>query len=201
MSTSAPDGLRERKRRRTRDEIQARALDLFVAQGYRSTTMEQVAAAADVSARTVYRYFPTKDALVVTDSDDDRLIEAFEAELASGGAIASFRRALTIVFTDLQSGTEESSAHRRVLIGAEPELAAALLRQVQGMAVRCAQVLVERTGRQADADEALQLAGAVMGIALVTLGVGVPGSPGGPLDEQIDRLRTALDHLEHGFSF
>lgn len=58
-------GLRETKMERTRRFIADKAFELFVTQGYDNTTVEQIAAAAEVGARTVYRYYPTKEALVV----------------------------------------------------------------------------------------------------------------------------------------
>ncbi|RZQ61443.1 TetR/AcrR family transcriptional regulator [Amycolatopsis suaedae] len=56
--------LRATKMERTRDLIAETALTLFQEQGYADTTVEQIAAAAEVGARTVYRYYPTKEALV-----------------------------------------------------------------------------------------------------------------------------------------
>ncbi|MGA9598513.1 MAG: helix-turn-helix domain-containing protein, partial [Acidimicrobiia bacterium] len=53
--------LRQRKKERARLAIQAAALTLFEDQGYDNTTVEQIAAVAEVSPSTVYRYFTTKD--------------------------------------------------------------------------------------------------------------------------------------------
>lgn len=58
-------GLRETKMERTRQLIADKAFELFVAQGYEKTTVEQIAAASEVGARTLYRYYATKEALVV----------------------------------------------------------------------------------------------------------------------------------------
>lgn len=54
-------GLREQKAQRTRAAILDAALDLFGEQGFEQTTMDQVAARAEVGVATLYRYFPTKD--------------------------------------------------------------------------------------------------------------------------------------------
>ena len=59
--TEKAEGLRERKRRETLRRIAEIGLQLFVEQGYEATTLEAVAAAAGVSARTFFHYFKTKD--------------------------------------------------------------------------------------------------------------------------------------------
>lgn len=64
-------GLRERKKADTHDAIRAAAADLFLAHGFERTTMEAVAEAANVSVRTVFRYFPTKEDLFFGDIEED----------------------------------------------------------------------------------------------------------------------------------
>lgn len=61
--TSPRPNVRERNRDRLRDDIGVAARRLFAEQGYGSTTIEQVAEAAGVSARTVFRHFPRKEDL------------------------------------------------------------------------------------------------------------------------------------------
>lgn len=58
-------GLRELKAERTRAALATAASELFLAQGYDDTTMEQIAERAEVGASTLYRYFPTKDLLLL----------------------------------------------------------------------------------------------------------------------------------------
>src|SRR4051812_23367175 len=64
------EGLRERKKRQTREAIAAAARELFTARGFESVTVAEVAAAADVSEKTVFNYFPTKEDLVFWNSED-----------------------------------------------------------------------------------------------------------------------------------
>jgi len=59
-------GLRERKAQRSRDRIVSEAMALFSGNGYESTTMEGIAEAADMSPSTLYRYFPSKDSIVLS---------------------------------------------------------------------------------------------------------------------------------------
>lgn len=58
-------GLRERNAAQTREAISEVALDLFVAQGFEATKMEEIAVRAGVGASTLYRYFPSKDQLLI----------------------------------------------------------------------------------------------------------------------------------------
>lgn len=58
-------GLREKKAARTREQILEVAAELFLSQGYDETTMEQIAEAAEVAPSTLYRYFPSKDLLIL----------------------------------------------------------------------------------------------------------------------------------------
>jgi AcrR family transcriptional regulator len=68
-------GLRERKKLKTAQQLADVALDLFERQGYASTSVAQVAHAAEVSPRTLFRYFGTKEDLVFADSS--RFLTAF----------------------------------------------------------------------------------------------------------------------------
>jgi AcrR family transcriptional regulator len=70
MAEASAFGLRERKKLRTRATLIEAAADLCLRQGFDNTTVEQIAAAADVSPRTFSRYFPTKDAVVVAIADE-----------------------------------------------------------------------------------------------------------------------------------
>jgi AcrR family transcriptional regulator len=71
------NGLRERKKRRTRASLVEAAADLCLRNGYDATTVEQIAALADVSPRTFSRYFPTKESVITAMTGD---MDGFIAE-------------------------------------------------------------------------------------------------------------------------
>lgn len=87
----APSGRRERKRQQTADAIVQAARELFTGQGYAATTMEQIAARADVAKGTLYAHFPVKEAIL---GDYMRAeLRAGEAQLAPRLAAAADTRA------------------------------------------------------------------------------------------------------------
>src|SRR4029450_2224110 len=84
------ESLRERHKRRTAEAIVASAMELFAERGFERTTIDQIAAAADISRRTFFRYFADKEELFF--AEDERLLEVVEQTLdAASGAPASTR--------------------------------------------------------------------------------------------------------------
>jgi AcrR family transcriptional regulator len=78
MSEQPTPGLRERKKLRTRATLIQTAAELCERHGYDNTTVEQIAAAADVSPRTFSRYFPTKEAVIFAIIEDTAAFVADE---------------------------------------------------------------------------------------------------------------------------
>lgn len=77
-STTSTPGLRQRKKQRTRETIVKVALDLFAKQRYEHTTITEIADAAEVSRRTIFAYFPTKEDILFHDKQEmhERLARA-----------------------------------------------------------------------------------------------------------------------------
>jgi AcrR family transcriptional regulator len=92
LETDRPrPGLRERKKAKTRAALQEHALRLFREQGYEATTVDEIADAAEVSPSTFFRYFPTKEDVVLYDALDPLLLEAFEAQPADLSPVGALR--------------------------------------------------------------------------------------------------------------
>jgi AcrR family transcriptional regulator len=93
-------GLREQKKERTHDELVTAALDLFAAQGFDGTTVEDIADAVGVSPRTFFRYFPTKEDVLFAEgtcggtSKTELVMEALRTRAADADPAVVLRDAL-----------------------------------------------------------------------------------------------------------
>ncbi|WP_256840057.1 TetR/AcrR family transcriptional regulator [Ornithinimicrobium faecis] len=107
-------GLRERKKAATMHHIQETALALFAEHGFDAVTIEQVADAADVSPSTVYRYFGTKEGVILHDEYDDQLLVSLAHYL---GEDLSPWEAAEAAFSVIEQGhfvDEEESTRARI---------------------------------------------------------------------------------------
>lgn len=159
-------GLRERKKAKTRARIQHEALALFRTQGYGATTVEQIAAAAEVSQSTFFRYFPTKEAVVLTDDFDPLVAAAFRAQPADVGVVQALRRAFRAVAETLGADELADLRERSVMIFQVPELWAASLVQLTDTMQMMADLIAERVGRDSDEWQVRTLAGAAVGVMI-----------------------------------
>ncbi|TCJ94488.1 TetR family transcriptional regulator [Nocardia alba] len=160
--------LRERKKERTRRRIRVEAFALFREQGYNATTIEQIAAAADVSPSTFFRYFPTKEQLVVADDLDALLYEAIAAQPRGLHPFVVLRAATIEVFAALSPADAAFEEERQALLTHVPELRSAVGLEFQRNIDLGSQLMAEYLGRPADDFEVRAAAGAMVGALLAT---------------------------------
>ncbi|WP_422744811.1 TetR/AcrR family transcriptional regulator [Mycobacterium sp. WMMD1722] len=198
----APDiGLRERKKRRTRATLVDAAIELCARQGYEHTTVEQIAAQADVSPRTFSRYFASKEAVLLTLLDDfaaavaDRLA-ALPAEMSPLEALyrshVDVLRAVTALDNPNLS-PDRIATMLRILNSTESlRLAAAEFRSdgvLEALAARMGLQAGDRTVRIA-----LAVSSSVIATACYDLIDDVDGQPLGP-DLMADRIDDSFRRL------
>ncbi|HMM48746.1 MAG TPA: TetR family transcriptional regulator, partial [Miltoncostaeaceae bacterium] len=142
-------GLRERKKVRTRRRIEAAALELFARDGFDATTVEQIAAAADISARTFFHYFPTKEDVVLADYAErlGRLLAVLEGRPPDEAPWESLRQALRAVASDQEEKLASMQA-RLAIMGRAPTVAARSLLIQAGWERSLAALLARRSAER-----------------------------------------------------
>lgn len=190
-------GRRERKKIQTRQAIRRAAYRLFEEQGYDATPVDQIAAAADVSPSTVFRYFPAKEDIVLTDEYDAVLENGIRARPTDEPVIESVRQ-VSIEALRAMSAEERGELVQRVrLIHEVPAVRGRTAEHTARDAAMLTAVLAERSGRPAD-DLQLRVISAAILAALqeALLHWGESGRTGGP-EESVHR---ALEVLERGLT-
>lgn len=118
---SEPRGLRERKKLKARRELERVAMELFEAKGFDQTTIREIADAADMSPRTFFRYFKSKEEVIFARTSED--VEALKARIRSRpeseAAYVTTRHAIIEWADRLQESKAEIAARVRLLAAAE----------------------------------------------------------------------------------
>jgi AcrR family transcriptional regulator len=125
-SPSAAAGLRERKKAKTRLAIQRQALALFETRGFAATTVEQIAEATEISASTLFRYFPTKEAVILDDSLDSLFLDCIRSQPPELRPFQAVRAAMSAVQAD-RSPEAAAARERNRIIHTMPDVRAAWL--------------------------------------------------------------------------
>jgi len=195
---SGPVGLRERKKARTRAALREHALRLFREKGYQNTTVEQIAAAAEVSPSTFFRYFPTKEDLVLQDDMDTRMIEALEHQPPEMGPVAAVRAASREMFASYTTADIEILRETTRLTVTVPEVRARAMDEFARTITVVAEAVARRSGHSADDLAVRAVAGAIIG---VIMSVTMPWE-GWPertsFEDTFGRIDEALALLEAG---
>ena len=196
QNKSAHLSLRERKKLKTHLAIQRQALRLFKKQGYEATTVEQIAEAAEVSHTTFFRYFGSKQDVVLHDALDPLAVAALEAQPAELSPVEALRRAVREAYAGLDAQELAAERDRQALIRSTPELWTGVLNDVTGALGTFCEVIARRTGRKADDIAVLTLAGAVFGAGIAVW----LNRPAGDVDDFLERFDAALAQLEAGLT-
>jgi len=189
-------GLRERKKARTRAAIQEQALRLFAERGYHETTTEQIAAAAEISPSTLFRYFPTKEDLVLYDALDDAMAKALEEQPPELTPIQAVRTAMATVLGGLDTDENGREAVRQRLAYSVPELRARLYEQYVSTIKVLSKAMARRLGREPDDERTRLWSGAVVGTMIAAFDRGEEALISDP--GFAERVDEALAFLEGG---
>ncbi|RZB16006.1 TetR family transcriptional regulator [Streptomyces sp. F001] len=145
-------GLRERKKIKTREAIRTATYELIEEQGYDATTIEQIADRAEVSPSTVFRYFPTKEDIVLTD-EYGPLLEEFRDRPADEPWQDSLRH-ITRRAIGLGLGEEPEITRLRCRLIAEvPAVRSRLMESMSAAGPLLAGAIAARTGRDPESLE------------------------------------------------
>jgi AcrR family transcriptional regulator len=191
-------GLRERKKARTRASLREHALRLFRDQGYDATTVEQIAAAAEVSPSTFFRYFPTKEDVLLRDDFEVRAIEAFDRQPPGMPPLAAMRAAIRESVTELTESEWADMRLQAAIAVSSPDVRARTIDEMARTTHALTEALGQRVGLAPDDLRVRALVGAVMGIVMV---VGMPyetwaANDAGP--GMFDDIDKGLALLERG---
>ncbi|WP_131742540.1 acyl-CoA-like ligand-binding transcription factor [Actinomadura roseirufa] len=209
MSTPLPDHLidrlqdrfallplRERKKLKTRRAIQDHALRLFGEQGYDETTVEQIAAAAEISPSTFFRYFPTKEDVVVTDEYDPIMAQMFRAQPPGMSPLEALRAVFRELLPLMYESEMETITTRLRLTASVPAVRARTFESMHDGTLRVLkEITAERVGRPGTDPEVEAFTWAVVGVLQAALYRWLDGEPLENLPALIDRN---LDFLGRG---
>jgi AcrR family transcriptional regulator len=207
-SATGAQGLRERKKRRTRQLIGDTALELFLERGFDEVTIAEVARAADVDAKTIYNYFPSKPDLVYhrLEAFGDALLDAIRRRADGESVLSAFGRFVL----ESQGLLADDDASERLQALNEMILASSALRaheeQVYArFTFELAGLLADETGARAGDLEPWVVAHALLGlqrtlVAYVRDGARA-GTPNATLARRTrGRAKKALALLERGLA-
>jgi AcrR family transcriptional regulator len=189
-------GLRERKKIETLHRLQEEALRLFDEHGYDATTIEQIAEAAGVSPSTFYRYFPTKEDVVVQDEYDPLIVNVFENQSADDAPLDALREVLRVLFAEFTDADIERVRRRVRMIFAVPALRARQVQQTAATEELLARMVAERTGRSPGELEVRHFTALI--VTSWTVAISAWAETEGGKDDLAATMDRCLAHLEAG---
>jgi AcrR family transcriptional regulator len=188
-----PRSLRERRRIRTRRTIQAQALRLFAAKGFQATTIEEIAAAAEMAPRTFFRYFPTKEEVVFWSEYPPMLAGFVAARPDDEPALEALRHGIVDALAAIWDQDGDRTLQRLRLAFRTPALHPRMRQQQAHWAAGLAEILADRLGERPDNLEVRIVAAAVAAAVWVAAEEWQAQDGEGDLGALIDRaLGTVL---------
>jgi len=204
-STALPPGprasLRERKKAATRRSLRRHALDLVARRGFAHVTVEDIAEAADVSPRTFFNYFPSKEAALFG-ADPDRAASLRERLVREAPGAPALEALRIVIAEDAQAVADELSELGGDPVGwllrmkearADPHLRAAHAAQMALVERAAAEGLAERLGVDPERDPYPALLAATA-TAVFRASISTWAASGGsvPLPQLVDLAFRAL---------
>ncbi|SNS97038.1 TetR/AcrR family transcriptional regulator [Rhodococcoides kyotonense] len=143
-------GLREVHAAQTRELILDAAFSLFLDRGYEKTTMEDIAAKAEVGTTTLYRYYPSKDLLVIGPLEfNGQMAEELRARPADEPLDLALGHAVRALLVAPRAGTDRIAQIEKVML-TTPSLQTRLLEQYVAERRLLGEAIAERLGRSPD---------------------------------------------------
>lgn len=144
---NSPPGLRARKKIETRQRIENAAFELFERDGFDGTTVEAIAAAAEIAPRTFFSYFPTKDDVVLADyaARLDRIVQQLSQRSSDERPWAALRASFLVVAADYDAESEGLIRRFRIM-ASTPSVYARSLQLQAGWEEALATALAVRMG-------------------------------------------------------
>ncbi|MEH0576076.1 MULTISPECIES: TetR family transcriptional regulator [Streptomyces] len=188
-------GLRERKKIKTREAIRTAMYALVKEQGYDATTIDQIAERAEVSPSTVFRYFPAKEDIVLTDEWDPILVAELRARPADEPWPESIRY---VMLKAARMGVKDDLEVARLRTHLMVQVPAVRSRMMESMSVTgrmFSEAIGERTGLDPDSLEVRVYMMSLMGGLMQTSLYWAENGHQGDFEDLLDR---ALNVLQHG---
>jgi AcrR family transcriptional regulator len=158
-------GIRERKKRRTRQALRQAALELFQERGFEATTIADIAAAADVAPRTFFSYFQTKEDVVLDEGPQrfDQLQQTLQQRPPGEPLLAAFRRVALQIAADLQTQSDQQRAWARI-IRATPAIQARIRERMGQWEEQLAAMIAQERNAPPDDLDSHVVAAALVGV-------------------------------------
>jgi AcrR family transcriptional regulator len=189
-------GLRERKKRERRRRIEDAAIGFFEQQGFDATTIEQIAAAADIAPRTFFSYFDSKDDVVLADYAErlDRIVGELDRRPADEPIWTALRSSFAVVASDYEAEADRI-ARRFAIMATTPSVHARSLQLQAGWELALGSHIAARVGAATDDPDPGLLAAAALAVMRASLRNWLTNDRATPLPTLV---QDAFDRLGDG---